>query len=125
MSSSAEPLGQGRFLREALLQEPVGERIRCNICHRRCLLPSGGLGWCRTRAHRAGRILTLTNGAVSSLAPSPIEKEPFYHFHPGSYALTVGSRSCNFGCPWCQNWEIGKVVPSAPAKFLAPDDFVR
>ncbi|MCX6027348.1 MAG: radical SAM protein, partial [Chloroflexi bacterium] len=74
---------------------------------------------------RAGRILTLTNGAVSSLAPSPIEKKPFYHFHPGSYALTVGSWSCNFGCPWCQNWEISKVLPSAPAEFLAPDDFVR
>ena len=124
MSSNAEPLGQGRFLREALLQEPVGDRIRCNICHRRCLLSSGGLGWCRTRAHRAGRILMLTYGAVSSLAPNPIEKKPFYHFHPGTYALTVGSWSCNFGCPWCQNWEISKVVPSAPAEFLAPDDFV-
>jgi len=26
-------------------------------------------------------------------------------------ALTAGSLSCNFACPWCQNWDISKQAP--------------
>ncbi|RLI28146.1 MAG: AmmeMemoRadiSam system radical SAM enzyme, partial [Candidatus Hecatellales archaeon] len=53
-------------------------------------------------------------------------KKPFFHFWPGSYALTVGSWSCNFDCPWCQNWEISKYPPK-PEKcnYLSPEGFLR
>ena len=99
---------QSGFVREALLQERVGNKVRCNVCARRCLLPAGGTGWCRTRENRGGRLVTLIYGSVSSLAANPIEKKPFHHFYPGTYALTVGSWSCNFGCPWCQNSDISQ-----------------
>lgn len=114
----------GRFIRPALLVEPAGERLRCLTCERRCEIAPGGLGWCRTRTYRDGRLVTLTYGAVSSLSANPIEKKPLYHFYPGSLALTAGSFSCNFNCPWCQNWEISKVGPR-PARFLSPDEFVQ
>ena len=107
------------FTRPALLQEPVlgdiegadGRIIRCLTCERRCEIAPGGLGWCQTRAHQDGTLMTLIYGAVSSLSASPIEKKPFYHFHPGTRALTSGSWSCNFGCPWCQNYHISKTAP--------------
>lgn len=51
------------------------------------------------------------------LDANPIEKKPFYHFHPGTIALTAGSWSCNFGCPWCQNWDISKVAPPWRARI--------
>jgi pyruvate formate lyase activating enzyme len=63
-------------------------------------------------------------GAVSALEANPIEKKPFYHFHPGTHALTVGSWSCNFGCPWCQNWEISKVAPRSTGEFVSPERFI-
>jgi hypothetical protein len=39
----------------ALLAEelPHGQ-VRCHTCLRRCLIPPGGRGWCRTRENRDG-----------------------------------------------------------------------
>ena len=111
-------------VRRALLQEPAGRRIRCLTCERRCEIAPESLGWCRTRRHEGDTLVTLVYGAVSSLSANPIEKKPLYHFHPGTLALTSGSRSCNFDCPWCQNWEISK-SPLGPARYLSPEDFVQ
>jgi pyruvate formate lyase activating enzyme len=66
--------------------------------------------------------VTLIYGAVSSLSPNPIEKKPFFHFYPGTYALTSGSFSCNFDCPWCQNHHISKVLPGQ-GRVIATADF--
>ncbi len=119
-----DSLGE-RFVRDSLLQERTNGRVRCNVCERRCVLPPGGLGWCRTRQNRDGRLVTLIYGAVSSLAANPIEKKPFYHFHPGTFAFTVGSWSCNFGCPWCQNWNISKAPPPGTGEYISPERFVE
>lgn len=124
------------FVRESLLQEEVNGRVRCNVCERRCVIVPGGLGCCRTRENVGGRLVTLVYGAVSSLAANPIEKKPLYHFYPGTHALTAGSWSCNFGCPWCQNWGISKAAPASSLRpgpvrsgtgggFLPPGRFVE
>jgi pyruvate formate lyase activating enzyme len=102
---------RARYVEPALLQEPTDEGVRCLTCERRCLIPPGQRGWCRTRQNLGGNLHTLTYGLVASLSCNPIEKKPLYHVHPGSVALTAGSLSCNFDCPWCQNWRISKAVP--------------
>jgi pyruvate formate lyase activating enzyme len=101
------------FIRKALLQEAADNKARCLTCERRCLLADGQVGWCRTRQNLDGTLYTLIYGLVSSLSCNPIEKKPLYHFYPGSLALTAGSLSCNFDCPWCQNWHISKDTPPA------------
>jgi pyruvate formate lyase activating enzyme len=111
------------FVHKALLQEAVNDKVRCLTCERRCSLADGQMGWCRTRENREGTLYTLIYGAGSSLSCNPIEKKPLYHFHPGSVALTAGSLSCNFSCPWCQNWHISKQPPSG-GEYIAPADFV-
>jgi pyruvate formate lyase activating enzyme len=111
-------------VRPALLQERDGRYVLCLTCERRCRLVEGGTGWCRTRQNMGGRLHTLTYGAISSISANPIEKKPFYHFHPGTYALTCGSWGCNFGCPWCQNWEISKEPPPTAGRFTSPETFV-
>lgn len=112
------------FERLALLQEKMDGKVRCNVCERRCEIVAGGLGWCRTRRNDDGELVTLIYGAVSSLAANPVEKKPFYHFWPGTGAYTAGSWSCNFGCPWCQNWDISKQPPPATGRFVSPQQFV-
>jgi len=116
------------FIREARLQERTDGKVRCLTCERRCLLADGQLGWCRTRQNRDGAIYTLICGLISSLSCNPIEKKPLYHFYPGSLALTAGSFSCNFDCPWCQNWHISKRPPSDGGldggEFIPPGEFV-
>jgi pyruvate formate lyase activating enzyme len=113
------------FIRESLLQEKTDHMVRCHVCARRCQLVNGGYGWCRTRQNRGGKLLTLVYGAVSAMQADPIEKKPFYHFYPGSRALTSGGWCCNFGCPWCQNWQIAHVSPPAEMVFVSPDRFVE
>ncbi|HIP97523.1 MAG TPA: AmmeMemoRadiSam system radical SAM enzyme [Anaerolineae bacterium] len=111
-------------VRRGLLQESVDEKVRCLTCERRCLLGEGAIGWCRTRRNEGGTIYTLTYGSVSSLSVNPIEKKPLYHFYPGSVALTAGSWSCNFACPWCQNYDISKSPPRS-GRCISPEEFVR
>jgi pyruvate formate lyase activating enzyme len=118
------------FIHLARLQEPADDshKVRCLTCERRCLLADGQVGWCRTRQNRDGTIHTLIYGLVSSLSCNPVEKKPLYHFYPGSVALTAGSLSCNFACPWCQNWHISKSPPpderSSGGEFIPPAEFV-
>jgi len=115
--------------REALLQERVTKgKVRCLTCERRCLLPRDGLGWCHTRKNIGGGIHTLVYGLISSLSANPIEKKPLFHFFPGSFALTAGTWSCNFACPWCQNWEISKSPPQDQNYgygYISPGEFIE
>lgn len=113
------------FVRPALLQERANAKIRCNVCERRCSILPGGQGWCRTRENRNGQLVTLIYGAVSSLAANPVEKKPFYHFYPGTYAFTAGSWSCNFGCPWCQNYHISKAAPPLSGRYVSAKQFIE
>jgi pyruvate formate lyase activating enzyme len=39
-------------------------------------------------------------------------------------ALTAGSWSCNFGCPWCQNWDISKAPPPRTGDYFSPQRFL-
>lgn len=112
------------FVREGILQRKENGRVRCLTCHRRCLLGEGQVGWCGTRENRKGIIVTKIYGAVSSLSANPIEKKPLFHFYPGSVALTAGSWSCNFACPWCQNWEISKQVQPKSSQYISSREFV-
>ena len=116
---------KGDLLKEALLQERTGTKIRCNVCERRCVIVDGGRGWCRTRENRHGRLVSLIYGAVSSMSVNSIEKKPFYHFYPGTFAMTAGSWSCNFGCPWCQNWDISKAAPPENGEYVSPQRFIE
>jgi len=96
--------------------------VRCLTCERRCLVPEGGVGYCSTRRNMAGRLHTLVYGDISSASANPIEKKPFFHFHPGSTALTVGTWSCNFDCPWCQNHDISKSPGKiGTGRYLSPE----
>jgi len=117
----------GPGLREGLLQERVDSKVRCLTCERRCLLPPGGTGWSRTRRNIDGVIYTLVYGLISSLSANPIEKKPLFHFFPKSFALTAGTWSCNFACPWCQNWEISKSLPKDQNYgygYISPEEFI-
>jgi len=90
------------------------------------VIKEGGFGFCRTKKNIEGKIHTTVYGYISSLSRNPIEKKPLFHFYPGSYALTAGTYSCNFPCPWCQNWEISKYPPEeGNGRYIAPEEFVE
>jgi pyruvate formate lyase activating enzyme len=113
--------------KEALLYKRLrGKEVRCETCNRFCRIRDGKLGFCKTRKNVGGRLYTLVYGEISSLSPNPIEKKPLFHFYPGSRALTVGTVSCTFACPFCQNWEISKAtLEKFKTSYLPPEDLIE
>jgi len=115
------------FDREAILYEPLeGELVRCGTCWRRCLIRPGEVGFCQTRENINGTLVTHVFGRVASLSINPIEKKPFYHFYPGSVAVTLGTSGCTFDCPWCQNYELSRKKPSElSAQYIGPTELLE
>lgn len=116
------------YKHESLLYEKLGEKkVQCLTCEHQCLIQQGKIGRCNTRINEEGILYTLNYGLVSSYSINPIEKKPLFHYHPGTYAATLGSLSCNFSCLWCQNWEISKTNPfeTATTSFLSPNEVER
>ena len=123
LKRAQEPL---TIRRSMLYERLTGHSVRCGICERRCHLQVGQDGFCKTRRNIDGDLYTLVYGDISSISANPIEKKPFFHFWPGSYALTIGTWSCNFLCPWCQNWEISKHPPNPHrAEYIGVDQLAR
>ena len=115
-----------QFTIEARLFEKKDDFLICKTCGHECNLKVGQVGFCKTRKNINGKLYTLIFGKISSISNNPIEKKPFFHFHPGSRALTVGSFSCNFTCNWCQNYHLSKVDPLKPhVTFIYPNTLVQ
>lgn len=116
------------YVKKAYLYERLGDdRVRCNTCHRRCVLSPGQLGFCQAMKNIDGALHNLEYGLCSSLSVNPVEKKPLFHFWPGSRLLTFGSWSCNFTCPWCQNYDITKTSPEegeSKSRVFSPTEFV-
>ncbi len=96
-------------LREAMLYEPLSEnRVRCDLCGRRCIVPEGSVGFCRVRKNEGGRLYSLVYGKACSAQVDPITKKPLSHFHPGSLVMSIATVGCNFRCRFCDNWVISQ-----------------
>jgi len=114
-------------VREALLYEEMpGDRVRCILCERRCLISRGLKGFCKTRLNVGGRLYTLVYGDLSALESRPIEIKPFFHYWPGSTALTFSTWSCNFDCVWCQNHNLSRTEPKpVKSNYCPPERIVE
>jgi pyruvate formate lyase activating enzyme len=105
--------------------------VRCTACGHRCLVRPGRRGICQVRFNQGGTLRTPW-GYVAALNADPIEKKPFYHFLPGSIALTFGMLGCDFHCGYCQNWLSSQTLrdPSADqaayyVQEISPEQVVR
>jgi pyruvate formate lyase activating enzyme len=83
-------------------------RVQCQVCFRRCIVPEGERGFCRNKVNVEGRYFTLVYGRPSALQIDPIEKEPSFHFWPGATIFCTGTASCNNRCKFCQNWHLSQ-----------------
>jgi pyruvate formate lyase activating enzyme len=110
-------------LREAMFwQEMEDNRVLCELCFRRCVIPVGGRGACRVRENIAGRLYSLVHSRPSSVMIDPIEKEPQLHHRPGTFILCVGTVGCNFRCMQCHNWVLSQASPTDLDVFDLPPE---
>ncbi len=121
MISNANP---DPFRKETFLYHRLDDKnVKCNTCSHHCTIHDGNWGYCKTKKNENGILYSFNYGLVSSYSINPIEKKPLFHYYPGSYALTIGGVSCNFKCPWCQNWSISKTNPQEfKANFTSPKE---
>jgi len=113
-------------IRESLFSEELNEGTKCTLCQRYCVLKDLEVGFCKCRVNRKGKIYTLVYGDISALEVRPIEIKPFFHFYPGSLSLTFSTWSCNFVCPWCQNWRLSKGAPDPRrANYISAEEMVK
>jgi pyruvate formate lyase activating enzyme len=88
-------------------------------------LKSGERGKCRARMNVNGEMRSLVYGRPIAIHVDPIEKKPFYHFLPGSEALSFATAGCPLRCKFCQNWEISQSRPEDyDTRFVQPSEMV-
>jgi pyruvate formate lyase activating enzyme len=98
--------------------------IECQLCPRKCQLGDKERGYCGVRENQGGTYYTLVYGKACTLNDDPIEKKPFFHFLPGTKALSLATAGCNVNCKFCQNWEISQVRPEQVRHFDLPPDII-
>jgi pyruvate formate lyase activating enzyme len=109
-------------MKEALLWHTEDDKIRCDLCGRRCLIPVGSLGVCLVRKNIGGKLYSLNYGKLIAVHKDPIEKKPLYHFYPGSYAFSIASAGCGFMCKFCCNYEISQVYRDSGLREVVGED---
>ena len=117
-----------RFGADARWWEPMGKNniVRCKLCPHQCSVPDGQRGLCGVRQNMDGKYKTLVYSRPVSMHVDPIEKKPLFHFLPTSKAFSLATAGCNFGCKFCQNWEISQAKPEEiPSEYQPPEKIVE
>ena len=78
----------------------------CDLCPHMCDIPEGGVGLCKARAVKGGKVICINYGRITGIAIKPITEVPLRHFHPDSGIVTMGSFGCNMNCRFCDTYEI-------------------
>lgn len=99
-------------------------RLQCELCPHGCALAPGERGKCRVRENRAGVGYTLAYGNPALIQEDPIERKPFFHFMPGSRALSVATAGCNLNCHFCEVWDMALVGPESVHAYDMPPEAV-
>jgi len=86
------------------------KKIRCQLCPHNCTIHNEKFSTCGVRYNDEGKLVGHTS--VYGLHKDPIEKQPLYHFYPGTKTLSVGTYGCNLQCSFCQNHSISQFCAS-------------
>lgn len=116
-----------RFIVEAQFYEKLPfQKIRCKLCPRECVIDDRERSYCGVRENRGGTYYTLVHSRVCAAHIDPIEKKPFFHFHPGALAFSIATAGCNVNCKMCQNWDISQSRPEqVRSTYLPPKDLAN
>lgn len=97
-------------------------KVTCELCPKACEIAPGESGECRIRVNINGQLRAVTYGFPVTAHVDPVEKKPFFHYHPGRPILSFATAGCNLHCKGCQNWEISQANPEETDAFFAPPE---
>ncbi|MDY6838265.1 MAG: AmmeMemoRadiSam system radical SAM enzyme [Thermodesulfobacteriota bacterium] len=111
-----------------LYQRLDGRKVRCDLCHHRCIIKEGKLGLCGVRENQKGVLRTLVYGRLIARHVDPIEKKPLYHVFPSTLSYSIATVGCNFRCRFCQNADIAQFPADRKGAIIgdhySPEDVV-
>lgn len=126
MWSNLSDNSQEEKIKEALFYKRLNSKVKCNLCYRECTISEGKTGFCKVRKNIGGKLYSLVYGKACFYSVNPIEKKPFYHFWPGSFAFSFSTVGCNFRCKHCQNADISQAGPGETAELdLPPNKIIQ
>jgi pyruvate formate lyase activating enzyme len=117
------------MIKEALLYEKIdGLKVKCLLCAHQCKIEPSKVGVCKVRKNIDGRLHSLVYAQTIASNVDPIEKNPLYHFFPGTKAFSIATPGCNFQCGFCQNWQISqapRIDIALKTRKLLPEEVVK
>ena len=100
------------YKKEALYYKTLEDNtVQCLHCPHNCIVKDGKRGFCRIKENKQGKFFNIVYANPCAVHIDPIEKKPFFHFLPGSKALSIATVGCNLRCKFCQNWQISQATP--------------
>ena len=110
---------------EAKYWHREGDGIVCDLCPRYCRLHDGQTGFCGARRVENGILTANTYGRISCIAMDPMEKKPFYNYHPKERVFSIGSIGCNLSCRHCQNYALSQSFSGKKrTTYKSPEEIV-
>lgn len=109
---------------EVSLYKNIDDKIMCTACLRYCRLSEGQTGYCGVRTNVNGHLNLSVYNMPYSFNIDPIEKKPVLHMYPGADILSFGTTGCNFGCLYCQNYDMSQ-RRKADGVYYTPEDVVN
>ncbi len=111
-------LHKARLYKSLLDDKSKEGKVKCLACMQECIIPLNHTGLCGVRQNKEGKLYLLVYGKASAVNLDPIEKKPLFHFLPKSKIFSIGTVGCNFGCEFCQNWDLSQVTRDLRLKLL-------
>ena len=110
-------------MKKATLYEKLkNKRVKCLACAHYCQIMPGRTGICGVRLNKDGELYLLVYGKAAAVNVDPIEKKPLFHFLPGTEIFSIGTVGCNFGCDFCQNWDLSQSSKIVQQKIKDPKE---
>ncbi len=100
-----------------------GKKVKCHLCPWECKISEDKTGFCNVRKNIDGKLHSLVYEKLNSIQVDPIEKKPFFHFHPGSRSLSIATVGCNFRCKFCCNPHISQ-AKEIRGKKVSPNEII-
>ncbi len=116
-------------MKEALYYKQLNEGlVQCQLCPHFCTIFPGERGKCGVRENKSGKLFSLVYNRLAAKGIDPIEKKPFFHFHPGEPAFSIATAGCNFFCQFCQNCGLSQETkPDRPifGEIVSPEHVIQ
>lgn len=99
--------------------------IHCDRCDHTCRISRNGHGQCGVYSFDGEKLIYDAYGKLTTICVEPIEKKPFFRFHPGTKTLSFGSYGCNLRCFYCQNHLFSQSFEKKEnSRYFSPSDLV-